>query len=78
MNAPFKPEARTRSLNDLALEAVAAEVILRGWQSWDGEEDYAARDDAALAAREAFIKALLEQTGISRPLWDTLKRENIL
>lgn len=78
MNAPFKPEAPTRSLNDLALEAVAAAVILRGWQSWDGEEDYAARDDAALDTRKAFIDALLKQTGISRQLWDTLRREDIL
>lgn len=78
MNAPFKPEAPAKTLEQLALEAVGTSVILRAWEPWLGEDDYARRDDAALDARKAFMDALLVQTGISPILWDTLQREGII
>lgn len=67
-----------KTLATLATEAVAASVIRRAWQPWDGQESWTDRDNLALDKRDAFLAALEAETGIARPLWEALISEGVL
>lgn len=77
LDAVISP-VKDKTLSDLALEAVAAQVIRRAWQPWDGDEDLDHRIDMAFDARDAFLAALFKQTGITKQLWSSLLDEGVL